>query len=141
MRYELIPHTADIGIRVTNKTMSGLFEDAAFALFDILTDIKEIRNEFNPSISVSAVDNEELLNEFLNKLLTEFTVYNNLISKVKVEAIEAKGDKIYLSATISGEAFNPKRHLIKTEIKAVTFNDIYVKKTAAGYEAQVIFDV
>ncbi len=36
MPYTLIDHTADIGIRVSAPSMEGLFEEAAYALADIL---------------------------------------------------------------------------------------------------------
>jgi len=137
MRYKLVPHTADMGIKLANQTLKGLFEDAAFALFDILTDIKKIKPQFRKEISVQAVDIEELLNTFLGKLLEEFTVENNLISKVEIQNLEDKK----LTAIISGEPYNPQKYSIKIEIKAITFNDLYVKKTKTGYEAQVILDV
>lgn len=137
MRYTLIPHTADIGIRLSNKTLKGLFKTGAYALFDILSEIKRTEIKFQKEISVNAVNIEELLNEFLSKLLREFTVEGNLINKTEIIYVEPN----YLSAVISGEPFDPQKHFIKIEIKAVTFNDLYVKKTKIGYEAQVIFDV
>jgi len=167
MRYELIDHTADIGIRLSNKTLKGIFEDGAFALFDILCDIKKVQAGFERTISVEAVNNEELLNEFLSMLLREFTVDNNLISKVKIQDIRTENaptsvgtefipfsaglryatrstqdaQRLILSALISGQPYDPKRHSIKTEIKAVTFHNLAIKKINAGYTAEVVFDV
>lgn len=149
MKYELIPHTADMGIRLTNKTIKGLFNDAAFALFDILTDIKTVKSKFQRKIYVEAIDYDELLNEFLNKLLKEFTVENNLLSKVKVQCVRRQDAQLttqnaqrkMLSAIIYGEPYDAKRHKIKTEIKAITFHNLFVKKVKFGYQAEVIFDV
>jgi SHS2 domain-containing protein len=178
MRYQLIDHTADIGIRLNNKTIKGIFEDAAFALFDILCDIKTVQAGFERAISVEALnpvrtvhpggqrgsgqasDYEELLNEFLSMLLREFTVENNLISKVEIQDIRTENaptsvgtplryatrstqdaQHLILSAIISGEPYDPARHSIKTEIKAVTFHNLTIKKTKPGYTAEVIFDV
>jgi len=141
MRYKLIPHTADMGIRLTNKTIKGLFEDAAFALFDILTHIEKVKPIFQRRIFVEAINYDELLNEFLNKLLMEFMVKNNLVSKVKVLSIEEGCQNTILSAIIYGERYDPARHRIKTEIKAITFHNLYVRKVKSGYEAEVIFDV
>lgn len=141
MKYELIPHTADMGIRLTNKTIKGLFNDAAFALFDILTHIEKVKPIFQRRIFVEAINYDELLNEFLNKLLMEFMVKNNLVSKVKVLSIDEGCKRIVLSAIIYGESYDAKRHKIKTEIKAVTFHNLFVKKVKLGYQAEVIFDV
>ena len=137
MKYTLIPHTADMGIRVRHRTLPGLFRNAAFALFDILTGVARIKSQFHKTISVQAVNTDELLNEFLNRLLQEFTVENNLIRRVAIKTLTPNS----LSAVIYGEPFDPKRHHIKIEIKAITFNDLYVKKGRNGYEAQVILDV
>ncbi|HLD35601.1 MAG TPA: archease [Planctomycetota bacterium] len=141
MRYKLTNHTADIGIRLSNKTLKGVFEDAAFALFDILCDIKKVRADFKRIISVEAVNGEELLNLFLSVLLKEFTSDNNLLNKVEIEEIKEGAGVATLSAIISGEPYDPARHSIKTEIKAVTFHNLSIKKTKGGYTAEVIFDV
>ncbi|MEW6026585.1 MAG: archease [Planctomycetota bacterium] len=142
MRYKLINHTADIGIRLGSKTLKGLFEDAAFALFDILCDIKKVRASFKRTISVESGNREELLNEFLNTLLKEFTLENNLVGKVKIKSIDSNNAlRLVLSAVIQGEPYDPKRHTIKTEIKAVTFHNLSIKKTSGGYTAEVVFDV
>ena len=141
MKYELIPHTADMGIRLTNKTIKGLFNDAAFALFDILTHIEKVKPILQRRIFVEAINYDELLNEFLNKLLMEVMVKNNLLNKVKVLSIDEGCKRIALSAIIYGEPYDAKRHKIKTEIKAVTFHNLFVKKVKLGYQAEVIFDV
>ena len=141
MRYKLTDHTADIGIRLSHKTLKGIFDDAAFALFDILCDIKNVRTGFERAISVEAVNDEELLNEFLSMLLREFTVENNLLTNVEVKEIKATPEGKTLSAVILGEPYDAQRHTIKTEIKAVTFHNLSVKKTKEGYIAEVVFDV
>jgi SHS2 domain-containing protein len=141
MRYQLTNHTADIGIRLKNKTLSGLFEDAAFALLDIICDTTKVKPAFGRTISVEAINDEELLNLFLSVLLQEFTVKNNLIKKTQVTEIRAVTSGRKLSAVISGQTYNPKCHTIKAEIKAVTFHNLSIKKTETGYTAEVVFDV
>lgn len=141
MRYQLIDHTADIGIRLSHKTLKGIFDDAAFALFDILCDMKTVQPGFERTISVEAVNDEELLNLFLSILLKEFTSDNNLLNKIEVLEIKKSAGTATLSAIISGEPYDPVRHSIKTEIKAVTFHNLSIKKAKGGYTAEVVFDV
>jgi SHS2 domain-containing protein len=137
MKYESIQHTADVGIRVRHRTKKGLFANAAFALFDLMAGIKTIESQSHKNITVKAFDQEELLNEFLNRLLREFTLENRLVGRVKIKKLAETS----LTAEIYGEPYQPKKHLIKKEIKAVTFNDLHIKKVKSGYEAQIIFDV
>lgn len=141
MRYQLIDHTADIGIRLSHKTLKGIFDDAAFALFDILCDMETVQTGFERTISIEAVNDEELLNLFLSILLKEFTSDNNLLNKIEVQEMKNGPGTVTLSATISGEPYDPARHSIKTEIKAVTFHNLSIRKTNPGYTAEVIFDV
>jgi SHS2 domain-containing protein len=37
--------------------------------------------------------------------------------------------------------FDPARHTIFTEIKAVTFHDLQLKRDDRGWKAQIIFDL
>jgi SHS2 domain-containing protein len=46
-----------------------------------------------------------------------------------------------ISAKIYFDAYMPDRHIIKTEIKAVTYHQIQVKSSSSGWEARVIFDI
>jgi SHS2 domain-containing protein len=42
---------------------------------------------------------------------------------------------------LTGESFNKTKHLIKTEIKAVTYSGLTVERVKAGWKARIIFDV
>ncbi|MBU3933351.1 MAG: archease, partial [Candidatus Omnitrophica bacterium] len=42
-RYEIIDHTADIGLRAYGKDLKQLFTNAAYGMFDILADLKKVR--------------------------------------------------------------------------------------------------
>ena len=42
LRYELIDHTADIGMRVFGTTLAELFENAGVALFELIADITTV---------------------------------------------------------------------------------------------------
>ena len=47
----------------------------------------------------------------------------------------------HLEADVSGEIFDPARHTIFTEIKAVTFHDLQLERYERGWKAQIIFDL
>ena len=46
-----------------------------------------------------------------------------------------------LKALLRGECFDPVRHRIEREIKAVTYHQASVTKTGDGWLARVVFDV
>jgi len=135
--YEFIPHTADIGIRVKGKTLAELFQNAAFALFDIMSDIKKVKSVIEEPIEIEADDLVELMNYWLSALLKQYTINNRLLNFFEIKSISDR----MLTALIKGEDYNQSKHNIKKEIKAVTFHNLYVKEIDNGWESEIIFDV
>jgi len=68
-KYEIIEHTADIGIKAFGKTLSETFENAAKGMFDIITDKSEIESTGQYEIKLDAPELEQLLVDWLSELL------------------------------------------------------------------------
>ncbi|MFA5794944.1 MAG: archease [Candidatus Brocadiia bacterium] len=140
-KYELVPHTADMGISVKAKTLKTLFTNAAFGLFDIMTDTKKVKPAKIIKVNVNASKLDELLQGWLSALHSKWALDNELLSGFSINSITKVKNSFQLSGLGKGERYDPKRHCIKTEIKAVTFHGLHIIKIKGGYEAQVIFDV
>jgi len=136
-KYELIEHTADIGIKVYSNTLEELFENASFAMFDTITDISRINVSIREDIEVEAENINELLVEWLKELLFRFDVGKILFSKFKIK----KQNFNLLTAEVYGEKFNPEKHSLDTEIKAVTYHGLDIKKEDGIWTVQIIFDI
>ena len=136
-RYKLLDHTADIGIIVSGRDLPEVFGNAAYAMFDILTDIDSVREKESYDLQVSASDIENLLVAWLDELLYRYETDRVIFSKFSIDDINDRK----LSATVFGEKIDLDRHEIKTEIKSVTYHQLKVEKTDGGWRAQVIFDV
>ena len=136
-KYQHIDHTADLGIKVFGLTLAELFENAAFGLFDNITDLEKISPNSESSIEVHATDREALLVNWLSELNYLFLTRKELFKRFQIKKIDGK----YLTATVQGEKLDLAKHEIFTEVKAVTYHKIYVKETAQGWESQVIFDL
>lgn len=135
--YELIDHTADIGVKAFGKTISEAFENAAKAMFAIITDKSEIESIGQYNIELSAPDLEQLLVDWLSELLYLNSARNLVFGWFKVE-IDEKQKK--LTAKVFGEKFNLKNHKIGAEIKAVTYHMLEVK-TKRPIHVKVLFDI
>ena len=138
--YEVIEHTADIGIRVSGKTKEDIFTNAAYAMFDIMVAFKVIDSKspkLQHSLTIEGVDTKELLVCFLNELIYLFVSKEFLPAKFKI----VKMNNQCLTALVSGKKLNSKYHRLKAEIKAATYHNLKVEKTEAGYQAEVIFDL
>ena len=136
-RYKLLDHTADIGIIASGEDISEAFGNAAYAMFDILTDIHKIKEKSSFEVQVSAENTAELLVAWLNELLYQYEVERFICRRFSINDI----DKTSLRALVFGEKIDPTRHEIRTEIKSVTYHQFRVEKMDDGWEAQVIFDV
>ena len=136
-RYEFFDHTADVGIRVFGNSLAELFENAGFALFDIITDIAKVREREKRCITISRDSVDELLVEWLNSLLYLHATELLLCSKFHVQEIAQQS----LTGEAWGEIFQDHRHVIKTEVKAVTYHGLNVHQDNGLWKATVVLDV
>jgi SHS2 domain-containing protein len=137
MTYELIDHTADIGICVTENTVKDLFEISALAMFEQISDPSKLVGTHTKDIHVKGIDRPDLLINWLREILWYWTIDNCLVSGVAINDM----NNDHLSAKISYDEFDPQTHEILKDIKAVTYHGASVEQTDAGWQATIIFDV
>ncbi len=137
MPYTLIDHTADLGIRVRAASLPELFEEAAAALFDLLTDRSRVAAEAVQTLEVGGRDRPDLMVNWLRELLYLWNGDQRLVARTRVESI----GEYALRALVWSEPFDAQRHELRHEIKAVTYHGIGVRHAEKGWEAVVIFDV
>ena len=135
--YELIDHTADFGIRVSGSDSRDLFANAAWALFDVITETEALTGNDSCRITVSGDDWSDLMVNWLREVLYLWNGKEKLMKSVQILSLSEKK----LSAKIFFDTYLPDRHIIKTEIKAVTYHQVYVRHSPFGWEAGIIFDI
>ena len=136
-RYEFIDHTADLGIKLREKSLTRLFASAGYALFDIILEISQVQPKKSLDIHVSGEEIESILVDWLRELLFKFNMDRWVLKEFDIGKIDESG----LQAVVKGETFDPSRHSLKTEIKAVTYHGLEVNRKNDGWEAQIIFDI
>jgi SHS2 domain-containing protein len=137
MGYELLDHTGDLGIRVWAADIKGLFQEAARALFAIITDLDKVKVRVNRKVMVEAATVDELLVAWLSELLYLYEVEGLLFCEFALTEI-AEGN---VKGVAKGEKFQEDRHAIKTSIKAVTYHQVEITEKDGRWQAQVIFDI
>jgi len=135
--FEIIDHTADIGVIVYGTDVKELFSNAALALFSLITDVESIEEKLQHDLKISSEDRDNLLVEWLNELIYLFDAEHILFNKFEIKSLSHN----QLKAICYGESFDPLRHKIKTGVKAATYHLLKVDKDNGGYKAQIIFDV
>ncbi len=135
--YETFDHTADLGLRVQAADLNTLFAEAGLALLSALVeDPSAVRPERRLDVDLPADDVEYLLFDWLKALLYRFDTEKLLCSRFDVEVGE-RG----LKAAAWGEAFDPSRHELAHEVKAITYHDLKVERLPGGWRAEVIVDI
>jgi SHS2 domain-containing protein len=136
-KYKLIDHTADFGIQVFGADSQELFTNAALALFDVITETDMLKSLDSCNIKASGEDWSDLMVNWLREILYLWNGKEMLVKAVQILSLSEKK----ISAKIYFDAYMPDRHIINTEIKAVTYHQIQVKSSPSGWEARVIFDI
>jgi SHS2 domain-containing protein len=136
-RFEVLDHTADIGLIVYGEDLKTLFENAGEAFFHLITDLKKVKRRVEKKIEIKGENLERLMVDWLSELLYLHDVENLLFKGFKVESVGEGG----LKARVKGEPFQEGVHVIKTGVKAVTYHQIEVRKKNGRWRAQIIFDL
>jgi SHS2 domain-containing protein len=137
MKYFVTDHTADIGLHVFGKDPAELFTTAAQALFDIMIEDSLVKATQSLCLSVDGLDWHDLMVNWLRELLYLWSGNDLLVHATNIIRIEPH----VLDAEIIVDPFDPQRHSIITEIKAVTYHQIEVAQKVSEWEAKVILDV
>jgi SHS2 domain-containing protein len=135
--FEVINHTADIGIVVYGADIKQLFANAAFGLFSLMADLDNLKEDTKRQIELSAEDVEVLLVEWLNELIYTSEVEHIIFKRVEINELSNN----QLRATCFGEEIKPGQHRLKREIKAATYHMLRLNKEDSNYKVQIIFDI
>lgn len=136
--HELIEHTGDIGFRVQAPALESLYDAATEALFDVILDVESVAAREPVDVAVSgASDPPDLLVRFLSELLFLHDARDWLFRRFETDSVSAQS----IAGRAYGERFDPKRHVILRQVKAVTYHHLRLAQTAAGYEARVVLDL
>ncbi|MFO7667612.1 MAG: archease [Desulfobacterales bacterium] len=137
MNYKLIDHTADLGIEVYGSCLRELFENAGYAMFDVITETSGLNALSETTINITGEDWPDLMVNWLRELLYLWTGKGLLVKTINIISLS----EYALSANIKFDHFDSGRHLIKTELKAVTYHQVKVERKNSEWEARIIFDV
>jgi SHS2 domain-containing protein len=139
--FEFLEHTADAYIAAYGTDLAEAFENAALAMFDVMTNVEKVSPEVKDSVKVVAEDEYALLYSWLEALLVKFDVNKMLYSKFKVLDLNQTSGGFRLRAEIWGEKFNPEKHAQKVGVKAVTYHRMEIIKEPNKATLKFILDI
>lgn len=135
--FEVIEHTADIGIRAFGVTEEEAFETSAAGMFSLITSTEDGKDSREFLVEVEAEDRETLLVEWLNELLYIFESKGVILNRFQITEL----GETHLKGKAWGEPLDESKHELDNDIKAVTYHMLKVEKSNGRWKAEVIFDV
>ena len=130
-------HTADVGIVVTADDLRQLFARAAWGMFSLITDMAAVRPAEKVDVSANGPDREALLVRWLSELNFRHATDRWLFCRFDMHSLDAEN----VSASVYGERLDPRCHVIRTEVKAITYHGLRIWREVQGLRGRVIFDV
>ena len=131
--------TADVAFESYGRNLSELFENTAYALFDIMVDIKSVKSKLSKTIKLKSDAIENLLYDFLSELVyikdADSMVFNKILVKIK------EGKEYQIEAVVYGDKIDYESQKLKLDVKAITLHMFVVEKLKIGYKALVIVDI
>jgi len=137
MKYKYLKHTADVKFQAFGDTLEEAFSSAFDALKEVMVDKEKILEKEKKDIEINGKDLESLLYNFLEEFLFLLDSEDFIISKIKKIKIDSK--KFKLKATILGDFAS--KYKFTNDVKAITYNEIFVKKKEGKHVVQVVVDV
>ncbi|MDH7605272.1 MAG: archease [Melioribacter sp.] len=141
MPYKFIEHTADIAIEVEGKTIEDVFISAFYAWKEIVLETTNIKNEQSKKFIFNSKTLEELLIEFLGELNYQLYTKKWVVNSINKILIEKTSELFHLDFEVFGESLKNKNHLVKEEIKAVTFHQMKIEEKNGNLSTIIVFDI
>jgi SHS2 domain-containing protein len=136
MTFEILEHTADVGIRARGATLEEVFEAATRGLADIAGLWSRDDGE-RTAIEVEAPDLGALLVDWLEEVLWLHDSRDVLFGAVQVDRVG--GGRASGSLTLVPRA---GAGIAGTQVKAITYHQLRVERvTDSGWVAEVYVDV
>ncbi|HEY4485039.1 MAG TPA: archease [Nitrospiria bacterium] len=131
---------ADMAFEASGDTPAELFQAAAQALFESMTDLSRLRPNIQKQIRLRHSQLDQLLFDWLAELIYIKDAEGILLSEFSVQLTQDNGWQ--LSALAQGERIDSARHDLRADVKAVTYHRFEVGQTEDGrWRARVVLDI
>jgi SHS2 domain-containing protein len=131
-------HTGDMALLARAPTLRSLYDALTRGLFEVILDTRTVEAREKETVSIQdAVDAEDLLVRYLSELLFLHDARDWLFRGAEVVHLSEKR----LAARALGERFDPERHTIDRQIKAVTYHHLLLSQDGDGWTARCVLDL
>jgi len=135
--FRVLEHTADVGFEAFGSTREEVFANAARALMNIIVDLDSVDPSAAVPVQAEGSGPSDLLVNWLSEVLYLYDADGWVFRSFEVRSLTDRS----ISAIARGEQFDPARHQANLLVKAVTYHQLALEKTANGWRAQVYVDI
>jgi SHS2 domain-containing protein len=138
MRFKFLPDVAiaDIAFEAYGKTLNEVFENSAYAFFDITCNPKTIKHKIKKIIKLESKNEKNLLYNLLSELVFLKDSKQLIFNKIKVTIKDNK-----LKATLYGDKINAEKQGLRNDVKAITYHMFNLERIENGYKATIVVDI
>lgn len=137
-RYRLLEHTADCMIEVSARSKEMLFINTAYALADIMYNIRKVCVKTTKVLKFHGINYKEMFKDFVSQIIrlvcSDYFLYNKI--SVNINEVDFSG-----SCRVKGEFIDKGKHELRKEIKALTEHKFKLEKVGRMRKTVFILDV
>lgn len=130
---EILPHTADVRVRVSAGSLAELFSEAMKAMFMVLAPREAGGPEVQLHFEVDSSDRTTLLVDLLNEIL--------VAALTRKEGYEALAVEFHGATELRATARGRGVQGFGDEVKAVTYHEAEVREEGGTWSSLLVFDV
>ncbi len=137
MVYNFLDHTADVKFHVESETLEEAFKDSVKALKETSHGNINILNLEKKDIKIEGTDIINLFYKFLEEFIFLLDSENFLVSEIN--EIKIDQENFLIHAKISGDKAD--HYSFTNDVKAITYNEMIVKKENDKWITEAVLDV
>ncbi len=124
---EYLDHMTDAYVRCKGKTLADSFQYSAKGLVNIMFDIDTIEKKQRISLSAEGFDLENLLFDWLDKILLLLLIDKIALSEFNIIIyFDKKLNKYLIKGHGEGDFIDLEKHELKVEIKGITYHEMKI---------------
>ncbi len=130
-------HTADVGLEARADSARELLEALAEGLAEFICPRSRVTARETRRVRVAAPDLESLTLDLLAGTLNVIQADRFMVASAAVSELSDN----HVAAELAGEPYDPSRHEIHTEVKAVTYYMLKVGRDGDQWLGRVVLDL
>lgn len=136
--FRILEHTADVGVEATGDSLEQMMSALAEGLAHLVCPADQVTPRQQVTVpAVQAEDLEAVAVDLLSAILAQLQGKRFVTASIEVR----EAGPLRMQATLSGETYDPARHELGQEIKAVTYHQVRVARQGDVWYGRVFVDI